>query len=592
MHNYLHIKYFLSIVLQMIVICFITVCLSVNNTYCQNILSNKLITTPKTVIPAATSFEVATVCQTLGSVQNFIFFSSIGAVSNIGISTITGDVGSNLGAVSGFNPTSILAGGIFSGTAYTIQAKKDLLKLYIHLSNIPVTNSMHAPAFGSNETIMPGVYTIQAAGSMAGNLTLDARGNANAIFIIKFDGAFSPAAGSSIILTNLANASNVYFIAEGAISIGTNSTLKGTFIAHTGAVSMAAGGNLEGRLLSTVGAVVFGPGKATLPAALGNLPALNVGNCNNTLLNSAGNFTLFTSAGAVSNIGASGIIGNVGSNAGAVSGFETSATTLMGNISNADGVTKQAAKDLLAGYTTLLNFTTTNGAHGPVFGNENLRPGVYTLNAAGSLAGSLTLDGTGFTDPIFIFRFGGALTVAAQSKIILRNVSHCNVFWVAEGAITIGALSFMKGNFIANNGANTMGANGNLEGSLYSTAGAIGFNTGVGYISFINCTTISAVYGSARLGKIANTINLNRNLSIENKLAVYPNPVRGIVNLQLTGDPNMVTGVEIADVLGKVIYSSKQYQPIINLSNSATGIYFVRVHLNSTIITTKIILAK
>lgn len=38
----------------------------------------------------------------LGSAANFILFTGSGAVANTGTSTITGDVGSQLGAISGF----------------------------------------------------------------------------------------------------------------------------------------------------------------------------------------------------------------------------------------------------------------------------------------------------------------------------------------------------------------------------------------------------------------------------------------------------------------------------------------------------------
>ena len=534
--------------------------------------------------------RTVTVSQNLGAVESFVLFSGAGAVSNTGNSNVSGDVGSNLGAVSGFGSPSTLIGGLYSATPNTTQTKIDLLNLYLHLSNIPVTNTTHAAVFGSNETITAGVYTIGGAASMAGNLNLDAQNNAHSIFILKFNGAFSPAAGSSITLLNGASAANVFWIAEGAISIGATSTMKGTFIAHTGAASMAAGGDLEGRLLSTVGAVSFGPGMAKLPADLSTIPVICVNTCNNSIVGSAGNFTLFTTAGAVSNTGSTGIIGNIGTGAGAITGFETPATTLVGTSFNADATTAQASNDLLAGYTTLVNTTATNSAHAPAFGNETLVPGVYEIAAAGSLAGTLILDGQGNPNAQFIFKFGGAFSVGAQSKVILLNgTSHCNVYWIAEGAISIGTFSFIKGTFIANNGANTMGANGNLEGSLFSTAGAIGFNTGVGYISYALCTNPASA-----IPVMTNTVIAKNNISIstENKLSIYPNPARGIINLVLSGDESKVTLVEVMDAMGKLVYSSKQYHASINLSNHAAGVYLVRVHLNSKITTTKIVMEK
>jgi len=51
----------------------------------------------------------------------------------------------------------------------------------------------------------------------------------------------------------------------------------------------------------------------------------------------------------------------------------------------------------------------------------------------------------------------------------------CNIFWLAEGAISMGAFTSMRGTTIAHNGANNMGANGAIEGRMLSTAGAVGF---------------------------------------------------------------------------------------------------------------------
>lgn len=51
--------------------------------------------------------------------------------------------------------------------------------------------------------------------------------------------------------------------------------------------------------------------------------------------------------------------------------------------------------------------------------------------------------------------------------------SWSNVFWVAEGVISTGTLSFIKGSFIAYKRADAIGTNVNLEGGLYSTTSAI-----------------------------------------------------------------------------------------------------------------------
>ena len=134
--------------------------------------------------------------------------------------------------------------------------------------------------------------------------------------------------------------------------------------------------------------------------------------------------------------------------------------------------TGQSVTGLTAVYNTLMGVAATNTTHGAAFENETLSPGVYTIAAAGSAAGTLTLNG-GPTD-IFIFRFGAAFSLGAATTINLTGgASACNVFWVAEGAIGVGALSTLRGTFISNSGAIGLGASCNVTGRLLTRAGAI-----------------------------------------------------------------------------------------------------------------------
>ena len=195
------------------------------------------------------------------------------------------------------------------------------MRLYIHINDIFVTHpSTHPAAFGAGETISPGVYSIAGAGSIGGSLTLDGGGNPDAVFIIKFLGAMTIGATSRIVLINGTRAANVYWIAEGAISVGAGSILKGTLFSHGGAISLSTNCDLEGRMLSTGGELTVGicntdiaaTGNNTIPIPCRSVstPAAVV-----DVFGSIDDFSLFTGAGAVTNTATSGIIGNIGSNA-------------------------------------------------------------------------------------------------------------------------------------------------------------------------------------------------------------------------------------------------------------------------------------
>jgi hypothetical protein len=197
----------------------------------------------------------------LGTAANFILFTSAGAVDNTGSSTLTGDIGSDLGDISGFGEATV-NGSFYNADSVTALAKVDLSSAYSQLISVPPTETSHPPAFGGGETLTAGVYTIAGAGSLGGNLTLDGLGDINSLFIFRFGGAFNTGASSSVILVDGVSCCNIFWISEGAVAMAASTTMKGTIIANNGAISMAVTGDLEGRMLSTAGAVAFGPATA------------------------------------------------------------------------------------------------------------------------------------------------------------------------------------------------------------------------------------------------------------------------------------------------------------------------------------------
>lgn len=406
----------------------------------------------------------------LGTAANFILFTIDGAVTNTAASHLAGDIGTNNGTISGFG-TAVFTGNMHIANAITAQCSIDLLNAYNQLNNTPFTNTNHTPVFGGGENLFGGVYRIEGAASVAGVLTLDAQGDSNTVFIFNIGGALTTGASTSVILTNGAVVSRVFWIAEGAISMAAQTAMKGTLISHNAAVSMGAGCSLQGRLFSTTGAVsVYNDSVSVLPFPI---TRFNV----SPNLGTAANFALFTITGAITNTGTSSITGDIGTNAGAITGLETS--TVAGTVNNANAITEQASTDLLNAYEQI-NSTANTSIHASVLGNgETLHAGIYNIAAAGSIAGTLVLDGQGDTTAVFIIKLGGAFSIGSASVIILTNkTSACNVFWIAEGAVSIGASSLMKGTFIAHNAAISLAAGAMLEGRMLSTAGAVAVNAG------------------------------------------------------------------------------------------------------------------
>jgi Ice-binding-like len=100
-----------------------------------------------------------------------------------------------------------------------------------------------------------------------------------------------------------------------------------------------------------------------------------------------------------------------------------------------------------------------------------LTPGVYCFSGAATLTGTLTLDGSGVPNPIWIFEVNGAVTGTAF-QVVMVNGQACNVFWSVNGAVTLSSSTtvplLFQGNILAS-GAITM-----TGGSLIGRALASG----------------------------------------------------------------------------------------------------------------------
>jgi len=102
-----------------------------------------------------------------------------------------------------------------------------------------------------------------------------------------------------------------------------------------------------------------------------------------------------------------------------------------------------------------------------------LPPGLYTIAGAASNTGTLTLDGGGDPDAVFVFQVNGALSFAAASQVVLTNGARASrVFWQINGAGAIGASADFAGAMIALD-AVAMGAGTLVNGRAIALNGAL-----------------------------------------------------------------------------------------------------------------------
>lgn len=212
----------------------------------------------------------------LGTASTYALFTSSGALDNAGATTtIAGDIGTNLGAATGFTP------GMYTGTlevqnTASEDAAKGVAGAYTYLDEEVLTGTMHGTVLG-NETLTAGVYLLGATSTLTGDLVLDGQSNASALFIIKINGALSTAAFSNVRLINAAAWQNVYWQVTGQTTIGTNAGFKGTIVGN-GAISLLPNALLQGRALTRARSISLSGNRVTtspapLPVALTSFTA-------------------------------------------------------------------------------------------------------------------------------------------------------------------------------------------------------------------------------------------------------------------------------------------------------------------------------
>jgi gliding motility-associated-like protein/uncharacterized repeat protein (TIGR01451 family) len=404
----------------------------------------------------------------LGTAANFVLFSSVGAIGNTGISQVTGNVGTNSGAITGF--------GNVNGVMHTVDGASalcttDLISAYNQL-NATVPTLFPGTLLGNGVILTPGVYSTPSATTLNLDLILDAQGNSSAVFIFQIHGTFSTNTNSKIKLINGAKACNVFWQIEGLTSMATGTTMRGTVIVNNAAINMNTSDTLEGRALSTAGAVNVDGVLAYTPIGCGS--PLLTGPIAPTLA-SAACYALFSSDGPVTNVGVTHVIGDVGTNLGSATGYNPLFVT--GMIHGVpDGSTAACATDLLNAYNYLntLPFNIellypAQFGHGLV-----LTPHTYRMNSAVTFTDSLYLNAENDANAVFVIQVKGAFSTSVNSKVILINGAQSkNVFWNIDGAVSINTNSIFRGTIICNNGAMNLNTNVTLDGRALTTTGAL-----------------------------------------------------------------------------------------------------------------------
>lgn len=203
----------------------------------------------------------------LGSAGNFAVLAGSGITfSGSGMTTITGDIGSSPTASIAGLANLILTGDNHAGDAITQQAKMDLSTAYVSAAGRTPTMQYGAIFDMGGLTLAPGVYNGSSSLSVTGVLTLDAGGNADAVWIFQAGSTLTAETSSKIVLINGAKAENIIWLVGSSATLNTGSDFAGTILAQT-SISLYTGATVIGGLLAQNGAVTFNGNSVIVPEA-------------------------------------------------------------------------------------------------------------------------------------------------------------------------------------------------------------------------------------------------------------------------------------------------------------------------------------
>ena len=200
---------------------------------------------------------------------------------------------------------------------------------------------------------------------------------------------------------------------------------------------------------------------------------------------------------------------------------------------NNPGLLTQAKADLTTAYNFTANETpaTTLSGSDNQLGGKTLTAGIYTFSAATSanITGTVTLDGQGDPNAVFVFQTNSTLVTASNAVVSLVNGAQaCNVFWQVGSSATLGTGTQFVGTIMADQSITDAGGSTVIGRLLASVASVTLNNT---HVTVPTCTTSTA----SSLRVIKSVINLSTGTAVPSDFMIHVKSATS--TLDVSGSP-------------------------------------------------------